>query len=193
MVNEDGDTKTTIRVNNSKIILRGSGSGEGGTELFMKNTLIPRNVNEMWSTPPMFEFGNYQVGKQMGIISENVAEGSNQIAVSNAHKLKVGDWILISLNAKDTNLLRQEMIQLFERPIMETKSQRPKTRWRKRWRDERERDETINLEKKISLQTLGGGFTPIYSIVWLISCSSSLHAFSFYSIVWLISCSRYGT
>jgi hypothetical protein len=109
LVNEDVDTKTTIRVNNSKIILRGSGSGLGGTELFMKNTLLPRNVNEMWSTPPMFEFGRYQVSKLIGTISKNAFEGSNQITVTNANKFKVSDWIQLSLNAKDTNLLREEI------------------------------------------------------------------------------------
>ncbi len=109
LVNEDMDAKTTIRLLGNNIVFRGSGSGKGGTELFMNNTLLPRNANEMWSTPPMFEFGHALVGDFIGTPIANVSEGGLTIQLSKVDNIKAGDWILLSLNVKDTYLLRQEI------------------------------------------------------------------------------------
>ncbi len=109
LVNEDGDVKTTIRVLSSNILFRGSGSEIGGTELFMKNTLNPRDSTQKYSTPPMFEFGKFQIGKQIATISKNAEEGTNSITLSTTNDIKIGDWLQLSLNVKDTNLLREEI------------------------------------------------------------------------------------
>lgn len=109
LVNEDGDNKSTIQVTGNNIIFRGSGAGSGGTELFMKNTLLPKNTNQMWSTPPMFEFGHGQVGDLIGTPIRDAQEGSKAIELTSIANLKVGDWVLLKLNVKDTNLLRKEI------------------------------------------------------------------------------------
>src|SRR5690606_5712148 len=64
IVNDDSTAQTGIVSKGSNIILRGSGSGADGTELFMKETLEPENPKHMWTGRPMFTM---------------TAEGSDQV------------------------------------------------------------------------------------------------------------------
>lgn len=55
-INEDNDIHEPININANNIVFRGSGSGVGGTELFMKNALAPTDPTQLWSTPFMLNF-----------------------------------------------------------------------------------------------------------------------------------------
>eukprot|EP00825_Cyclidium_porcatum_P013962 TRINITY_DN1741_c0_g1_i2.p1 TRINITY_DN1741_c0_g1~~TRINITY_DN1741_c0_g1_i2.p1 ORF type:complete len:191 (-),score=19.94 TRINITY_DN1741_c0_g1_i2:3-575(-) len=54
LINEDNDSPDCIIIKSDKIIIRGSGSGNDNTELFMKNPLKPIDTTKMWTSPPMF-------------------------------------------------------------------------------------------------------------------------------------------
>lgn len=114
-INAPGDDqKQLININHSNIVLRGSGSKIGGTELFMEQHLLPRNPDEMWTTPfivnfdatnfaiPSDEFPNngkrYQ--RLTSIVRHSKAE-SMSVIVKSAKNIKVGDWVAIK--RKDTS------------------------------------------------------------------------------------------
>ncbi|MEJ6571013.1 MAG: hypothetical protein QNL01_13620 [Akkermansiaceae bacterium] len=109
------DQKQLININHSNIVLRGSGSDKGGTELFMKQHLLPRNPDEMWTTPFIINFdaNNFAIpsdefpnnGKRYqrltSIVRHSKAE-SMSVIVKSAKNIKVGDWV--ALKRKDTPL-----------------------------------------------------------------------------------------
>jgi hypothetical protein len=109
LINESSDIPTTIRLKSSRIIFRGSGSEEGGTELFMKNKSVAEDTANMWTGLPMFEFGEYKISKEVGKLSKNAKEGDTQIEFEKHPSIKPGQWVVLSLNAYDTNLIKQEI------------------------------------------------------------------------------------
>lgn len=109
LVNEDNDPKTSIVIDASNVVLRGSGSGSGGTELYMKNSLLPANPNQMWTTPKMFVMGNSSKNTSIGKITENAAIGQFTINVSSGSSLNAGDWILLSMNSNDVELIKDDV------------------------------------------------------------------------------------
>ncbi len=70
LINEDGDDLKSIWISASNIVLRGSGSGPGGTEIFMKNSLQPSDPNKMWSVPPMFIIGGNKADEEVSHVVE---------------------------------------------------------------------------------------------------------------------------
>ncbi len=59
LVNTDADNNEPIYIHSSHIVLRGSGSREGGTVIRQVTHLPPKNPNQLYSTPYMFIFSNY--------------------------------------------------------------------------------------------------------------------------------------
>ena len=77
-INEVGDSDTqSILINGSNIVFRGSGSGPGGTELFMSRTMQPTNPSQMWTTVKMFS---------------TTASGSNALAGTVTTAANIGDF-----------------------------------------------------------------------------------------------------
>ena len=93
LMNEMVGRTDGIHISKPNIILRGSGSGAGGTELFMRNYMLPTNPTEMWSVPSLFHFYYYQSSPVRTKITVNALRGDRQITVNNASTLKVGDMI----------------------------------------------------------------------------------------------------
>jgi len=56
LVNEKPGTTEGIHIHSPNIFIKGSGSGPGGTELFMKEHMFPKDPKVLWSTPAMFNF-----------------------------------------------------------------------------------------------------------------------------------------
>jgi hypothetical protein len=109
LVNEDGDPNKSITIARSRIILRGSGPGKGGTELFMKNTLVPADTKLMWSAPAMFSFNSFTKDTLLGTVTAPEKVGSFKVTLTNTGDIQPGDWISLHLNALDTNLVRKEI------------------------------------------------------------------------------------
>lgn len=109
LVNEDSDKHEKITVTGSNIIFRGSGSGEGGTELFMKNVLPPANPEQMWSCPPMFDFISNAKDKLIGEIAGKAKQGTFDIRVSNTEGIEAGDWVMLRMQSNKPALIRSEL------------------------------------------------------------------------------------
>jgi hypothetical protein len=109
LINEDSDVKKSILIDGSNIVFRGTGTGLGGTEIYMKNTLIPTNPNQMWTTPKMFILGKGSGNITIGKISESANIGVFNINLSSTKSLKAGDWLLLSMNSNDQELIDDDV------------------------------------------------------------------------------------
>lgn len=109
LINEDSSNTTSIVSNTGKIIFRGSGSGPGGTELFMKYPLLPKNPEEMWTVPPIFIFRNKGKDKKMGTVVKPAKVGDMELTLSSVQNLKPGDWIVLSMLNNSPELINAEL------------------------------------------------------------------------------------
>ena len=109
LVNEDGDAANSITSKKSTLIFRGSGSGIGGTELYMKNALPPANPAKMWTVPPLFIFSSGGSDKKIGTVTATAAVGDFNLELNTTEGLKTGDWIVLKLLNNDKNLIESEL------------------------------------------------------------------------------------
>ena len=109
LVNEDGDDKEQIVISGSNIILRGSGSGKGGTELFMKNMLLPKDSTKMWTVPTLFTTKCNEKTVSVGRILNSEPIGSTSIYLQRPANIKAGDWIQLSLTNNAPALIKKEL------------------------------------------------------------------------------------
>lgn len=109
LINEDIDSSTSIVSNNSKIIIRGSGSGPGGTELYMKNALPPKNPEQMWTVPPILIFTARGKDVKIGRVVEPAKVGDFKITLNDTKNIKSGDWIILSMLNNDPALINAEL------------------------------------------------------------------------------------
>ncbi|MFY0606558.1 MAG: DUF4955 domain-containing protein [Cyclobacteriaceae bacterium] len=95
IVSADNNTSNFISVGRSNIVIKGSGSGEGGTEIFMDKMRVS---NGHWQ----FEIAPTTIGTG-GItqITEAVERGDFSVFVDNASELSVGQVIYISHQSEE--------------------------------------------------------------------------------------------
>nr|WP_294896706.1 DUF4955 domain-containing protein [uncultured Pedobacter sp.] len=103
------DDLNSIWVSNSNIVFKGNGSGKGGTELFMKVPLQPKDTTKMWSTPPMFIFGSKQAEKNVGKITADAKIGDFDIQLDQTGDLAKGDWVNLTMQSKDEASLKLDL------------------------------------------------------------------------------------
>jgi len=95
MVSNDNDVSKSIVVNRSHIMFKGSGSGEGGTEIFMDER---RAANGHWQ----FRFQPTSTdAPELTEITEAVARGDFSIMVTDASALIVGQAVFISHKSEE--------------------------------------------------------------------------------------------
>lgn len=109
LINEPGDNDNSLISNSRRIIFRGSGSGPGGTELFMKNTLQPEDPKKMWTVPPIFIFTAKGKDEKIANVTKVAKVGEFQLAVNNTGVLKEGDWIVLSMLNNSPSLVDAEL------------------------------------------------------------------------------------
>lgn len=109
LINEDSDDSRSIISKSGSIIFRGSGSGPGGTELFVKNPLQPEDPNKMWTVPPIFIVTASGKDKKIGEIIKPAKVGDFELSVSSHQGLRPGDWIVLSMLSNDPSLINEEL------------------------------------------------------------------------------------
>lgn len=90
MVSDNNNTAEYIRISRDSIVLKGSGSGAGGTEIFMKEMRVQ---NGHWQF--RFDPSNTTSGSST-LITEPVARGAHSIIVKDASGFGIGETVLIS-------------------------------------------------------------------------------------------------
>lgn len=105
LLNEQTGRMQGITISHSNIILRGSGSEEGETELFMKYPLDSATPKKMWTTPPMLSFLGDTENKNIAetSITEDSSFGSNYVTVSDAGGFKVNDMVSLKMQSVSAN------------------------------------------------------------------------------------------
>lgn len=106
LMNEQTKRTAGILIPKGNIILRGSGSGTGGTELFINKHFVPTDTTCMYCPPPLFNFYNWQAKPLITKLALDVKRGDKQITVVNASTLSVGNMIELKMtNPAATNEL----------------------------------------------------------------------------------------
>ena len=101
LVNTDADKNSegkneSIYIRSSNIVLRGSGSRQGGTIIRQVNHMPPRNPDQMWTSPFMFYFKPNDIRyRTLTKITESAERETFWITVADASKLKVGQRVRI--------------------------------------------------------------------------------------------------
>jgi hypothetical protein len=106
LVSEVAESNDPINIHGSHIVLKGSGSGPDGTEIFMKEYLIPTDPNRKWTVPKMFTFepaeGVNPIRMRTSIIAD-AARGSFQITVADSNGLEEGMLLELSMQNIEAN------------------------------------------------------------------------------------------
>ena len=101
LLNEHSDPHNEpIVIKSSRIILRGAGSGDGGTELYFDRHMDPTHPDKLWTCPYIIQFkGDKPSGKHVSVVADAHRE-SFRIQVSDASNFAPGEWVMLSMNDK---------------------------------------------------------------------------------------------
>lgn len=101
-LNTEAKAEAPIYLKASNIILRGSGEGTNGTELFMEKHLDPADPEKMYSTPFMLniECPNARAGR-ITYVTENATRETYSVTVASTDKLEVGQRVTLYLKSTD--------------------------------------------------------------------------------------------
>ena len=101
-----------IRISKSNIVIKGSGSGAGGTELYQKShTTHPNMATKDWSCPYLFQFWNGEDSANSFItnVTANANRESYTIEVANTSNIAVGQWVELYVKNNNANFVAEEL------------------------------------------------------------------------------------
>jgi len=144
LISETEGSRDGIEINHSNIVLKGSGSAEDGTVLFMRHHLLPKDPEKMWTTPYAITFtppgavvSSWEVKNSYGGPATEVLEpaktGDKALIVSHSEGFEAG--MTISLVAENKALADQFT---------------PGMAYREKWGRFHERGITVSEKHKIS-------------------------------------------
>lgn len=117
---QDAPNKSIV-ITGDNLILRGAGSGTGGTELYMEYPNEPETEGALWSCPPLINLRyTFDKDKQLALddnysdrkladITTDAARGSFTIEVSSTSGLYIGKRVFLNLNNNDPALIADEL------------------------------------------------------------------------------------
>lgn len=106
------DLSEVIRISKSNIVIKGSGSGIGGTELYQKdNTTHPDMATKDWVCPYLFMFWNGEDSANNFItnVTGNADRETFSLQVADASSISVGQWVELYLKDTNSTLLAEEL------------------------------------------------------------------------------------
>ena len=106
------DASKPIRISKSNIVIKGSGSGSGGTELYQKShTTHPDMATKDYVCPYMFLFWNGEdsVNTFITNVTANAVRESHTITVASTSNITVGQWVELFVKNTDTNFVSEEL------------------------------------------------------------------------------------
>lgn len=105
---------TSIVISGNNIILRGEGSGEGGSELYMEYPNQPDTEGELWSCPPLFVFryvfvSGEEADHKLADVVADARRGTHTIEVSSTSGLYIGKRVMLQMKNNNPELVKQEV------------------------------------------------------------------------------------
>ena len=97
----DDDNSVFELIRKSNIVLKGSGSGPGGTELFMQKATFPVNNGPMYASPSMFNLGGVNAGTAPRTATKDAETGDFNIELANTADLLADGWLLFEMTTQD--------------------------------------------------------------------------------------------
>lgn len=117
---QDAPNKSII-ISGDNLILRGTGSEEGGTELYMEYPNEPETDNALWSCPPLINLRytfdkdkataldeNYS-DRKLADVTADAQRGSFSVEVSSISGLYIGKRVFLNLKNNDPELIANEL------------------------------------------------------------------------------------
>jgi len=101
-----------IKITKSNIVLKGSGSGKGGTELYQKdNTEHPNMATQPWVCPYLIQFNNNQSATNSFItnVTADAARETYTIQVSSTTSIAVGQWVELYVKNTSAAFVAEEL------------------------------------------------------------------------------------
>ena len=105
----ENDPNEEIKISGSNIVIRGEGSGEGGTELFMEFPNPAKNPKKLYSSPCLISFDGKQKDSKITDIVADSKRGSFQITVASSDGIKEGDWIRLYVRNNNPEVIAEEL------------------------------------------------------------------------------------
>lgn len=101
-----------IQIKKSNIVLQGSGSGKGGTELYQKdNTEHPNMATQPWVCPYLIQFNNNQSASNPFItnVTANASRETYTVQVASTASIVVGQWIELYVKNTSSTFVAEEI------------------------------------------------------------------------------------
>lgn len=106
LLNTLSGAEAPLRLSRGNVVIRGTGSGEGGTELVFERHLEPVDPAKMYSTPFMLRIEPSSTQETyLSNVSGKSERGTFELDVTDPSKFSAGDWITLRLldpNAVDS-------------------------------------------------------------------------------------------
>lgn len=114
VINASHDNTDLITISKSNIVIKGSGSGLGGTELIHQAYLDPKDPNKDYTSPYLFQFKpsnfNWRGTEITNVIGDVAAMNTFEIEVQNVSGLQPDQRVALKLDLeKNTTLLDDEL------------------------------------------------------------------------------------
>ncbi len=97
----------SIKIDFSPFILKGAGRGK--TILSMSQPQLPKDPTKMWSSPPLIRIKAPRTPAHETSITADAKLASRFITLESSQHVKQGDWVKLSLQSLDTQLMKQEL------------------------------------------------------------------------------------
>ncbi len=108
----DAPASDSIKINFSPFILKGAGRDK--TILSMSHPQLPKDPEKMWTSPPLIQITAPRIPAQETAISSDAERGSRFITLESSQHVKTGDWVKLSLQSLDTQLMKQELGRYYD-------------------------------------------------------------------------------
>jgi hypothetical protein len=98
LVNEKPGTTDGIHIHSPHVFIKGSGSGPGGTELFMKEHLIAKDPKQMWTTPIMFDFSPSEKPPTIHAkVTQDAPRETFSVTLDNVRNIQAGSMVRLEM------------------------------------------------------------------------------------------------
>lgn len=98
LLNTTGGSEKPLRLSKGNVVIRGAGSGDGGTQLVFERHLEPEFPDRMYSTPFVLHIEPSSTEeKTLSKVLGRSERGSFELSVTNPQAFAAGDWITLRL------------------------------------------------------------------------------------------------